>query len=235
MSRTSFIMGLALAFIAHVIFLLAGNHKQATSSKGIKPEAKNVAKLIMPSPMVKEQKKQEFAEKPHAPKIERLQEVVKAAGVEFANETGDFFSTESTDLLPTLRLIWNSPEQLLEVARSLGMRILVVNRGNQPIGELIFERDILIKPFNGGLTNFSNRVRTISSTFFGPEVLNQSDEAVHCFWVLIPASVDRQWVSVQKEAIKSKGLNSSQVSYMEARIVSDEKSYRLVVTRIITV
>jgi hypothetical protein len=114
------------------------------------------------------------------------------------------------------------------------MRILLIDRNNQPVGELAFEKRPLVKEFKGNLVNFSNRVRTISPQFFGPEVLSKSSESVKCFWVLVPASVDQDWVSIQKEAVNSQGLKNSEVSYTEARITPNGSGYELVVTRVVT-
>ena len=286
MSRSSFTIGLAVSLLVHGMFLLTGHRKEVTYQQ-VRPEPKNVAKLILPpAPSAeaapkeqpkeepkeqpkeepKEQPKEEPKEQPKAepkeqpkaepkeqpkaepkeqpkeepvkqsdtPQIENLEEIVKRPETEFAKGIGDFSDNPSSDLVPELRLIWDSPEQLIRVAKSLGMRILIVNGRNEPVGELIFDQGLSVKEFKGNLTNFSNRVRTISAHFFGPEVLRQSNKSVQCFWVVVPASVDRTWVSVQKQAIRSKGLNGSQVSYMEARVIPNGSGYELVVNRIAT-
>lgn len=237
MSKKSFIVGLMFSVVVHCIFLLPGD--KAANSKEVEPEVKKVAKFILPppqpapKPVPKEEPKLQPQKRHSEPKIESLKEVVKPNQTIVAEEAGDFSDSESDDSLPELRLIWDNPQQLIQVAKANGMRILIVNRSNEPVGELILEEGISVKSFEGKLTNFSNRVRTISAQFFGTELLRQSDESIKCFWVVIPASIDQAWVSVQRQAIRSKGVKSSQVSYIEARVAPNGSSYELVVTRVV--
>ena len=144
---------------------------------------------------------------------------------------GDF-AKENNEGLPVLRLIWDSPEHLIRVSKSLGLKVVPVNSNNEPIGELHFERDILVGRFYGQLGNYSNRVRTISPHFFGSGVLSQCKENVRCFWVVVPSDIDRTWAGIQKQALQAEGLLSSQVSYMEAKIVNDGNGYKLIITKI---
>jgi len=193
-----------------------------------------------PEPPLQEQRmehKQE-EEPPQAdpepePELEQLEEVVEPSEMTLVGQEGDFSDSESADTLPELRLVWDSPEQLLQVAKMLGMRILVVDGTSQPVGELIFEKDLMVKEFRGKLTSFSNRVRTISAQFFGPSVLQQSRVPFRCFWILVPASVDQSWVAIQKETLKIRGLKSSQVLYMEARVAEKANRCDLVVTKVV--
>ena len=178
--------------------------------------------------------KKESSEPENEPELEKLEQVVNPSETKLADQTGDFSESESPDSLPELRLVWDNPGHLIQVAKALGMRILIVDGSNKPAGELFFEKDLLVKELRGKLTSFSNRVRTISAQFFGPEVLHQSDQSVRCFWVLVPAHVDKLWVSIQREALRSRGLKSSQVSYMEARVVPNGDSYKLVMTKVVT-
>lgn len=237
MSKKSFIVGLVFSVVVHCMFLLPGDN--VTNSKEVEPEIKKAAKFILPppqpalKPVPKEEPKLQPQRQLSEPKIENLKEVVKPHQTMVAEEGGDFSESESDDSLPELRLIWDNPQQLFQVAKANGMRILTVNRSNEPVAELMLEEGISVKPFEGKLTNFSNRVRTISPQFFGAELLRQSDEPIKCFWVVIPASIDQAWVSVQRQAIRAKGVKSSQVSYMEARIAPNGSSYELVVTRVV--
>ena len=225
------------SFVAHGIFLLAGNQKHVTSHEVIMPEARNPTKLTLPPPPVakeppRQQTPQELVPPSSKPQMADLEEIVETPATTSAKQEGDFSDVES-DYLPELRLIWDSPDQLIHVAKASGMRILLVNRKNEPVGEMLFDNDLSVKPFKGRLTDFSNRVRSISAQFFGEEILQQSQEPVHCFWVLVPASIDRDWVSVQRDAIRARGLSSSDISYMEARVVLNDESCQLVVTRIV--
>lgn len=239
MSKTSFIVGLAFSVLVHGALLLQDKQTREVSHEDVRPEPKKAAKLILTPPPVaedlpKEQPRQLPPKQQEKPVIQELKEVVIPPETKVAEESGDFSESESSDYVPELRLVWDNPDQLIQVAKVLGMRILLVDRKSQPIGEVIFEKDLLVKEFSGNLTNFSNRVRTISAQFFGSDLLSQSSEPIRCFWVLVPSSVDQVWVSVQREAMKSEGFKSSQVSYTEARITPDGSSYELVVTRVVT-
>jgi len=239
MSKTSLIVGLAFSLLAHGALLLQDKQTREVSHKDVRPEPRKAAKLILtPTPVAEERPKEQPKQLPpkqrEKPVIQELKEVVTPPETKVVDEPGDFSEFESNDYIPELRLVWDNPDQLIEAAKVLGMRILLVDRKNQPVGEVIFEKDLLVKEFKGNLTNFSNRVRTISAQFFGPELLSQSSESIRCFWVLVPASVDQLWVSVQREAVKSGGFKSSQVSYTEARISPNKSSYELVVTRVVT-
>lgn len=239
MSKTSFIMGLTVSLLVHGLLLLQGQRKKEIAHKKIRQEPKRVANLILPPPPVvkdlpKEKPKELPPEQDKKPVVKELKKVVNTPETKVTEEPGDFSESESSDYVPELRLVWDNPEQLIQVAKALGMRILLVDRRNKPVGELLFEKDLLVKEFKGKLTNFSNRVRTISAKFFGPEVLRQSDESIKCFWIVVPASVDQVWITLQRQAIKSKGIRYSQVSYVEARIAPNGISYELVVTRVVT-
>jgi len=115
----------------------------------------------------------------------------------------------------------------------LNLRILMVSATNEPVGELAFAHDLLVKEFTGGLASFSNRVRTISAQFFGQELLRRSNRSIRCFWVLVPASVDQEWVLIQKEAIRAMGLRNSQVSHVEAKIIQAANGYELAITKVV--
>ena len=236
MSKSSFIIALLVSLAAHgLLFIGPGENSSAQAE----PKPQKVAKLTIPQAkpqsQVKEYPQQPVSKKKQPPEAEQFQEVVKADSHNIPDSIGDFADNDSADTLPRLSLIWDSPEHLIEVAKALGLRVLPVNSDNEPIGELRFERDILVGKFYGGLNSFSNRVRTISARFFGQRVLNQCDQTIRHFWVVVPASIDHEWIKIQKKSLCSEGLTSSQVSYMEAMIVSDENGFRLVITKIITV
>jgi hypothetical protein len=239
MSKTSFIIGLTVSLLIHGVLLLQGQRKKEIAYKKVRQEPKRVANLILPPPPVvndipKEKPKEQPPEQNREPAVEELKKVVNPPETKVTEESGDFSEIKSDDYVPELRLVWDNPGQLIQVAKALGMRILLIDTRNKPVGELLFDKDLLVKEFKGRLTNFSNRVRTISAEFFGPEVQRQSDESIKCFWIVVPASVDQVWITLQKQAIKSKGISYSEVSYVEARIAPNGDSYELVVTRVVT-
>jgi len=147
---------------------------------------------------------------------------------------GDLSESASADGLPELRLTWESKEQLLTAGKALEFRILAVNSKYQPIGELSLENGITVKRFTGSLEGYSNRVRTIPANFFGSGLTQQVGEPIRCLWILIPASIDMRWVSVQQQAVQSNGLKNHQVSYVEAKIMSTNHGYDLEVTKVVT-
>jgi hypothetical protein len=244
MSKTSLAIGLTVSLFVHGALLLPGQRTAAVPAVCEEPDtAPTVTRLTIETPQAIEQPPlpepkplEEPPPKPPAePVIEQLQEVVDIPDTHEMEGPGDYVEAESTDDgLPELRLAWDSPEQLIDVARALGLRILTVDGTGQPVGELAFGDDVAIKDFKGGLSSFSNRVRAIPARFFGPELLRQSNRSFTCFWVLVPVSVDTSWIAAQKEAIRAKGLKSDEVSRVEAKVVSSDSNYKLVVTQVVT-
>ena len=238
MSKSSFITGLILSLVFHGVFLLPAKSRQAAVIDQIKPQMNKVVKLTLPaSPLIekapKTPPKTEPPKEPPGPDREPLQQVVEAPKTTMTNELGDLSDSESDDGLPELRLIWESPEQLLHVAKHMGMRILMVNRNNQPVQEVDFSEGIAVRKFKGRLKSFSNRVRRVSAQFLGPDILQQASEPIQCFWVLVPYSVDQAWLSIQRGAMRSQGLKASQIAHMEARITSTGSAHELAVTKVV--
>lgn len=235
MSQTSLIIGLLSSIVLHAVLLLPGSPEELLSRKKTKPAIKpanKVALRLSPKTQMRRQPQSDRHLEKNESKMRDLEKVAEPLNKNLANKIGDLSPSGKDGPLPPLRLVWDSPQQLIEISRVLGMRILAI-RSNQLIGEVSLQDAPHIKSFDSELTGFSNRVRTISPQFFGPHILRTSDEPVESFWVLVPSSLDRQWVSVQKQAMQSSGIPSSELSYMEARIVSDELSHRLVITKIV--
>ena len=238
MSKSSFITGLILSLVFHGVFLVPTKSRQAAVTGQMKPRINKVAKLTLPAPRLidktpKTSPKTEPPKDPPGPDLEQLQRVVEAPKTTMTKELGDLSDSESDDGLPELRLIWESPEQLLQVAKHMGMRILMVNRKNQPVQELAFSEGVAVRKFKGRLKSFSNRVRRVSAQFFGPDILQQASEPIQCFWVLVPYSVDQAWLSIQRGAMRSQGLKGSQIAHMEARITSTGSAHELAVTKVV--
>jgi hypothetical protein len=237
MSKTSLIIGLLISICAHAVLLLPSSSKELLLRKKaqvlIKPTKKVTLKLSPKAKMQKQPQSAQHLEK-NEPKISDLESVVKPSTQNVPDNIGDFSSSDEGDSLPPLRLVWDSPRQLIEISRTLGMRILAVRR-NGLVGEISLEDIPHVKAFDGELIGFSNRVRTISAQFFGPDILRTSDEPIESFWVLVPSTLDKQWISVQKQAIKSSSIPGAEVSYMEAKIVTDGHGHKLVITKIVKV
>jgi len=246
MSRFSFVIGLVISLGLHSLLLINGGAAPKCPEIEILDESPKSAKVILPP---KPKPKQPELHKPKPIPRETMETPVQAKAIpakapeqivkptslsKVGQGPGDLPESASTDGLPELRLTWESKEQLLTAGRALGFRILAVDPKNQPIGELSLENGITVKRFIGGLKGYSNRVRTIPADFFGSGFIQQVSEPVKCLWILIPASIDIRWVSVQQQAVQSNGLKNHQVSYVEAKIVAANHGYNLEVTKVVT-
>ncbi len=233
MSKSTFIIGVIIAVLVHSLLFLDFD-KNTLKAEEVEP--KKVARILIPPLPKPPERTPPDPGKPlslpsRPPKESFDQVVTDSTQGDIPDSLGDY-AADGDEGLPSLRLIWDSPEHLIQVSKALNLRVIPVNNSNKPIGELCFERNILVNRFSGELSGYSNRVRTISSHFFGINVLNQCQENVQCFWIIVPTDIDYQWVSIQKQVLRSKGLNSSQVSYMEAQIVNNENGYELLITSI---
>jgi len=247
MKKSSLVVALVISVGLHIAVLAFGPGKKLAASEETaqETEPRKVAKLLpppepkpeAPAPKPPSEHKPEPQTPPPAPSqsvLAQPEEVITPAKPEMAQGAGASPETESDDLLPALRLIWDSPQQLIELAQTVGLRVLAVNRQDQPFGELVFGTRVWVKQFAGGLAGFSNRIRTIRPDFFGPQIQSQFKEPAACLWVLIPATIDAQWVVAQRKALRSSGLQAAGVSHMEAKIVASQSRCDLSVTRIVT-
>ena len=246
MSRLAFVFGLVISLGLHTLLFIGGGTTPSRLSTKVEPETPVAAKVTFsPSPEPKQPESpkpspaREKTPPPAAPAKATLakapEPVVKPASPsEVGAGLGDLSDSTSADSLPELRLTWESVDQLLTVARALGFRLLAVNSGNQPVGELSLGDSITLKRFRGNLEGFSNRVRSLPAHFFGPEPLLQASEPVKCFWILVPASIDINWVRIEMQAVQARGLQNYQVSYVEARIIPTENGYDLEIVNVVT-
>jgi len=237
MSKSSLLIGLIVSVLVHAT-LFVGPRKDSAATTNNNAEKQQIARIELPVPQDTQQIKQEEAKSVKdvslpKPVTQKFREVVKAKSPETAERIGDYADEIDEDSLPTLRLVWDSPEHLIDAAKNLGLKVLPVNSGNKPIGELIFERDIIIGRFQGGLSSYSNRVRTIDAHFFGSGILSQCPDTVRYFWIVVPASIDQRWVETQKQALISHKLKCSDVSYMEAKLIPNDSGFELVITKIV--
>jgi len=234
MSKTSLIAGLLISGGLHILLLLPGGSKKLALGKAqggpMLPSRKAALRLWPKSSLPEEPSGPPVWE--NKPQIGDLEKVVRPSATNVTNSAGDLACLDQGDSLPPLRLVWDSPERLTAIARNLGMRILAV-RNNEIVGELWLEDAPRVKTFDGRLTGFSNRVRTIAPQFFGPEILGTLKKPIESFWVLVPTVLDRQWVSIQRQAMRSSNTATAEVSHMEAKIVTNEHGHMLVITKIV--
>ncbi len=142
-------------------------------------------------------------------------------------------SGDADDGLPPMRIMWDSPKQLADVAAVLGMRVVAVTDSNLVAGEVPLKRPYKLEPFSGELVVYSNRVRTLPLSFFGAGLIAATDEPIAAYWVLVPEPVDRQFADLVRAALKRAGLDASQVQWVETRFALEGSgSYRLEIVQI---
>lgn len=161
-----------------------------------------------------------------------LEQVVNAPGeLDDRDDPGETDSELPDDALPPLQVMWESPDQLRDVAEEMGMRIVAINRGNQIVGEVAMNGAARIIPFEGQLAAYSNRVRTLPRGFFGPGPVSGRD--IVSFWILVPADMDARFLVLQRDAIRGQGLRPDEVRSTEAQFQSRQGRHELVITRVI--
>lgn len=145
------------------------------------------------------------------------------------NRGGD----DSDDGLPPMRIMWDSPRQLADVAAALGMRVVAVTDKNEVAGEVPLNRPYKLEPFNGELVVYSNRVRTLPLSYFGAGLVAATEEPIAAYWVLVPQQVDRQFADLVRAALKRAGLPAAQVQWVETRFTLEgARQYRLEIVKI---
>lgn len=151
-----------------------------------------------------------------------IEQVVSSAPA--PDEVGETATDESDeDLLPPVRIQWDSPDALRSVAQGLDMRILGVDAEENIIGEVATIGPLEMLPFEGSLGTYSNRVRRIDDrTFFGGEILRAHEETLAGFWVLVPAVLDRQISREVRRAVADVGERIDAVRFVEARFERTE-------------
>ena len=117
------------------------------------------------------------------------------------------------------------------VAAHLNMRIAAITADNQVTGEVATNGPVRVVPFEGRLSAYSNRVRTLPRGFFGPGPVANSKIA--SFWVLVPADLDARFILLQRDAIRREGITVAQVRAVDAEFRFSRGGYRLEITRVI--
>ncbi len=173
------------------------------------PEAPEPDPLPPPIPM------EEVAKPPAEPTAAEQAET--AAAAEEEARLADARMDEK--LLPATRIVWDGPEHLARVARALGLRIVAVTPRSEVAGEVSLTPPFRLEPFGGKLELFSNRVRFLPLSFFGPGLPAGSEHPISGFWILVPVSVDRYLAEVVRNAVRKAGMSAAQVYWVEARFV----------------
>ncbi len=259
MSKSSFILGLLLAVGAHVLlFLPIWSAPQTPQSAKKENQRVELARRLDPPPPIEPEQvppppEPEPAPQPQtpprpepeqqrpAPEPEELQEVHQPPeqpeprpeetppGETIARRAEEI----SDDALPPLRIVWSSPDQLRAVAAGTGMRVVGVNTLGEIIGQVPSRGPVRLEEFTGRLGRFSNRVRTLPRNFFGQVLTRQDGQSVAELWVLVPSRLDRQWISLQKRAIATAGVETQAVRAVEGQFATRSGAFQLVVTRLV--
>jgi hypothetical protein len=237
MSKSSFIIGLSLAIALHVLILWPGFGRKETYEKAKEEQKEEQRRIVIvpsdqrptPEPLPPNQK---HRAQPRQRDAQILKNVVKASGDNKSSTAeGDTSSKNEEDSLPPLRIIWESDRQLRSVAGSLGLKIVAVDHQSKIIGEVVTTGDPRLVEFNGDLSLYSNRVRTLPSSFLGSE--KPAGVRVSSFWILVPAYLDKRFVDIQRDAIRQHGLRMSEVRAVEAVFQWTNGAYRLVISRVV--
>ncbi len=233
-------LGLLLSLVIHALLVLP--HWDAISaSPAVAQEKKTVPAVTMvpPPPLPVEPVVEERQPPPAAPKalpdIQFAEVVEPEASPAEIGDTELMTETEPDDdqVLPATRIIWESPQELTKVARALRMSVVAVNRINEVVGALALDGSLRIEPFDGSFDVYSNRVRSLPSSFFGPALQREAGHTIVAYWVPVPESVDREMADVVRQAVRRAGLTMSEVDWVEARFdVQAGGGHRLVVTDI---
>ncbi len=259
MSRTSLLAGMIAAVVLHALLWVsreapADNRPPDRKAVAITPpppipEAKpepqpdpepEEAPEPTPQPAPQRESQPQVRPKPPAPPADPepappskpLQEVVEAPRTPPADQAGDTgLQSDADGDLPRLRIVWRSSGELQAVAAQLGLRIVAVNTRGEILGE-VAGTPARLDDFDGDLGHYSNRVRTLPSSFFGRDVAEAASQPIDRFWVLVPAAIDRRWIALQKRALAAKGLDADGVREVEGAFGFSSGRYRLTVTRI---
>lgn len=242
MTRTSFIIGLALSICVHIAFFVPWPGGQTSPPD---EEAMKVGKVILeqpPSPSKPEKKSIPSTPltsdarqvPPPTSNPIALSQVVPVTTPRTLEQGGETALEDMTDeALPQLRILWNSPEEARAVARALGMIIVAVDSQNTILGELNLSGDIRLMSSIARLDRFSNRVRSLPHGFFGTNFYQQADRPIAAIWLLIPVSTDTELADLQREAIRLSGIAATEVRSMDGQfILTRDGHYKLHITKI---
>ena len=236
MSKTSLIVGVAVSLLAHAVIFapqMLGSRRQANTLAEAKRQAVVMLAQAQTEPIRPQLPKLEEPVKPptQLKPPAKVEEVIKPRSAhDPIKGYGDL--TEDDGDLPAMRIVWTGPEQVRSVARAFRMRIVAINVEGKVVGEVTMDGEARLVAFNGGLGGYSNRVRTLPADFFGRGLTASAPATIRSLWILVPAHVDKEFVRIQRAAIRERGVRPSAVLAMEARFAPDASGqYRLVVTR----
>ncbi|MCH8316558.1 MAG: hypothetical protein IIA64_11340 [Planctomycetes bacterium] len=236
MSKTSFIIGLALASILHgAIFWLLLN-PAATQPTSARPKPVSLRRPL-PEPINDQVPTAENDPPRQEPQPDVLTGLTDIARPQVDQDRltmrGDSPTDPSDESIPPLRIVWAGADELAAVARALGMKVVAVNGQNEIVGEVELIGRPQLLPFSGDLSGYSNRVRTLEPGFFGRELFEQPGVRIRSLWVLVPASHDAHFIELQRDALRRVGVHADAVRLMEARFEPRRgRTYQLSITHV---
>ncbi len=145
-------------------------------------------------------------------------------------ETSIQNAPEGESPLPSMRIEWESPRQLLDVAETLGMVVVAMNNAREIVGQVVASSGPTLVPWDDDLRRFSRRGRLLGRNFFGQPILRSAPSAISEYWILLPPAVEAELLAVQLEEIRNRGLNATQVQAIDGRFQRVGRTYQLVIT-----
>ncbi len=137
------------------------------------------------------------------------------------------------DFTPPLRVHWRDARELVQVARTLGMRLAAVDHRGDIIGEVALTDPPSLKAWHGLPYGYSNRVRMLSPSIFSSRIGDADGVQVREIWVFVPSDRDRAMLDAQKEAVRRARGRLEDVTSVDGKFVrAANGSYRLDITNI---
>ncbi len=168
---------------------------------------------------------------PRAP-TQSLREVVKPRDQTLrCPGPGDWKPPGDEKGFPELVICWSDSEQVLDVARAVGIKVVGLGPDDTIVGELSDDGS-RVDAWKGSLEEYSTRVRTLSRELFRPRAPLLA-QPVRLWALLVPWQVDSDIVSHTREALEERGLQPSEVRSIEGRFVRDDGSWQFVVTKLV--
>jgi len=139
-------------------------------------------------------------------------------------------SAGDSDYVPPLRVHWSDADELIDVARSLGMRLFAVDGSGGIIGEITLTGQPQLGEWGGPPAGYSNRVRMLSPSIFEGTI---DTSRIREVWVFVPASYDRAMISAQRSAVLRRGGRLEDVTHVDGHFVrAATGAWRLEITDI---
>lgn len=242
MTKSSYCIGLAIAILAHALLFLAlprGEEVPREAEEEKPPPLIRVAMKEKERPEADSHELQVNRREPDSQLLDQqsltdhVQSDPNDAAEPSLGETASEETIDSDDTLPNMQIIWSSPAECRTVAEALGMKIVGVTPDQRIAGELRLSGEMELVPFDGDLSCFSNRVRSLPVSFFGRIATKDSKTIIAAYWILVPTDVDMLFSGQIRRKLCSLGHDASEVRLVKARVnVDPYGKYFLEVTQV---